>query len=173
MNHQVYHGDSYHRLAAVDQGLVIFAQPSVLSQPGEGALDDPAFGQNLESAGIITTLDDLQRPAAKGSGPFNQLPGISAIRPDQLQPPEGSGEFRQHQLGPVAILQTGGMHHHAQDQAQGIDDDMPLAAVDFLPRVKTAYPPFSVVFTDWLSMTAAVGVGFLPSATRTFSRSLS
>ena len=36
---------------------------------------------------------------------------------------------------------------------------MSLSSIDFLASVVTARPPFSVVFTDWVSMMDAVGVG--------------
>ena len=45
MDHEVGHGDLNHGDAATDQALVVFAQPSVSAQTGEGAFDDPAFGQ--------------------------------------------------------------------------------------------------------------------------------
>jgi len=63
------------------------------------------------------------------------------------------------------------MHHDGEDQADGVDNDMSLAAVDFLARVVAADPPFSVVLTLWLSMIAALGVASRPAATRTSSRS--
>jgi hypothetical protein len=40
------------------------------------------------------------------------------------------------------------MDHHREDQSQGVDDDMALAAVDLLARIVPTVPPFSVVFTD-------------------------
>jgi hypothetical protein len=51
---------------------------------------------------------------------------------------------------------------------------VPLATLDLLARViAAAIPLFSVVFTVWLSITAADGVASRPAATRTFSRNAS
>jgi hypothetical protein len=46
---------------------------------------------------------------------------------------------------------------HREDQAEAVDEDVPLAAIDLLARVVALRPPFSVVLTDWLSMMAAEG----------------
>ena len=54
------------------------------------------------------------------------------------------------------------MDHRMHQQTLGIDHDMPLLATDFLPRIVTfgidLYPPFSALFTLWLSMMQAVGL---------------
>jgi hypothetical protein len=65
------------------------------------------------------------------------------------------------------------MNHHRQNQTERIHDDMSLSTRDFLARVVAAIPPFDAVLTDCESITAALGVGFLPALRRTFSRSLS
>ena len=52
-------------------------------------------------------------------------------------------------------LDVGRVDHHRQQQSHGIYDDMPLASGDFLACVIAPRPPFSVVFTLWLSMMAA------------------
>jgi len=65
------------------------------------------------------------------------------------------------------------MDHDREQKPRSIDYDVPLSAVDLLARVVSAEPPFSVVFTDWLSTMAALGVGSRPSRTRVCSRSLS
>jgi hypothetical protein len=67
-------------------------------------------------------------------------------------------------------LDIGGMHNEGQDQAHGVYDDVPLAALDLLAGVVAAGPPFSAVFTDWLSMIAAEGLGFRSAWARTFWR---
>ena len=48
----------------------------------------------------------------------------------------------------IAILHAGSRHHHRQDQPEGIDEDMSLAAFDLFARIIAADPPFSVVLTD-------------------------
>jgi len=59
------------------------------------------------------------------------------------------------------------MNRHRQEKSERIDSDMALAPVDLLAGIVTADPPFSVVFTLWLSMIAAVGLASRPSRSRT------
>jgi hypothetical protein len=61
------------------------------------------------------------------------------------------------------------MDDHAQQQARGVDRDVALPALDLLGRVVAARPPFSVVFTLWVSTIAAVGLGSRPSRSRSIT----
>jgi hypothetical protein len=79
----------------------------------------------------------------------------------------------QQRHGPVVVLHTGGGNDHTEEQPEGIDEDMALAALDLLPRIIAADPPLSVVLTDWLSMMPALGWRCLPVAARTSPRSRS
>jgi len=58
------------------------------------------------------------------------------------------------------------MDDNPEQQAGGVDGDVALAAFDLLGGIIAARPPFSVVFTLWLSMTAAVGLASRPSCSR-------
>jgi hypothetical protein len=62
------------------------------------------------------------------------------------------------------------MHDGMQQQTYGIDQDMALLAFDFLPGIVSigidAGPPFSALFTLWLSMTQAVGLASRPICSR-------
>jgi len=62
----------------------------------------------------------------------------------------------------VAILDVGGMNDGVQQQAQRVYENMALLALDLLARIIAmridAGPPFSALFTLWLSMIAAVGL---------------
>jgi hypothetical protein len=57
-----------------------------------------------------------------------------------------------------------------QRQSYRIDEDMPLLAFDLLARVVAigidAGPPFSALFTLWLSITQAVGLASRPICSR-------
>jgi hypothetical protein len=70
-------------------------------------------------------------------------------------------------------LNVRSMYHHSQQQPQGIHHDMALAPLHLLAGVVASWPPFSVVFTLWLSIMAAEGVGSLPSASLTLGRKVS
>jgi len=156
--------------AAFRECFVVLAQAAVASEPGEGSFDDPALGQDHEARQVVAAFDDLQDPASQLPCPLDQLAGVPAVGPDPLEPPELADQSGQRPLRPVAVLDVGRMHDHNQQQAQGVYDDVTLAPVDLLARVVAPRPPFSTVFTDWLSMIAAEGLGFRPSWTRTFWR---
>jgi ABC-type oligopeptide transport system substrate-binding subunit len=49
------------------------------------------------------------------------------------------------------------VHHYRKQETECVDDDVPLAPIYLLAAVVAAWPPFSVVFTDWLSMIPALG----------------
>ena len=80
---------------------------------------------------------------------------------------------RHHQHATIAILNVGGVHDGVDQQALGIDENMPLLALDLLSRVVTRRidrgPPFSALFTLWLSITTAVGLTSLETASRHFT----
>ena len=67
----------------------------------------------------------------------------------------------QNQKGAVAVLYVGRVDGDGEDQAEGVDEEMALLALDLLARVIArrvdARPPFSAPFTLWLSITPALG----------------
>ena len=117
----------------------------------------------METRDVVRALHDLQNPSAEFLHPRDQLSGIPPVRPDLLEARELADQFRQNELGSVSILNARGVDHDREDQAQGIDDEMALTTGYLLARIKAARPPFSVVFTDWLSTTAALGLASFPT----------
>ena len=63
------------------EALPILGEPSASSEPGEGSLDDPSFGQDDEALGLIGAFEDLNVHALEnGSQRILELrPLISAI----------------------------------------------------------------------------------------------
>ena len=118
-------------------------------------------------------LNYFQQPAAKGPGPGGQLASVSAVSPNYLESGKPTHQFAQHQLGSISILDVGGMYHHGQKQSHGVYYDVTLAPSDLFAGIIATRPPFSVVFTDWLSMIAALGVASRPAASRTLGRKAS
>jgi hypothetical protein len=71
------------------------------------------------------------------------------------------------------------VHHDAQQQSEGVDEDVVLDALDLLARVEADQvdrrveadqvdrrTPFSAALTDLLSRIAAVGLACLPACSR-------
>ena len=79
----------------------------------------------------------------------------------------------QQKHGPVTVLHAGGRNHYREASPEGVDAEVPCAAVDVLGLVVAVDPPFSVVFTAYLSRIPALGWRRFPAATRTSPRSRS
>jgi len=77
---------------------------------------------------------------------------------------------RDDQCTAITILNVGGVHDGVDQQALRVDKNVPLLALDLLSRVVTRQinrgPPFSALFTLWLSITAVVGLASLEPASR-------
>jgi hypothetical protein len=65
------------------------------------------------------------------------------------------------------------MHNGVEEQAQRIYENMPLLALDLFARIVAmrinAGPPFSALFTLWLSMMAAEGLASRSADSRHFT----
>ena len=97
---------------------------------------------------------------------------IAAIGANLQQERKQSKQRGHHQPTAVAVLDIGRMDDRVHQQACRIDQDATLFAFDFFPRIIAtridAGPPFSALFTLWLSITAAVGLGSRPANSRHF-----
>jgi hypothetical protein len=136
---------------------------------------DPALRQGHE-ARAIAAADDLQAPAARpGHRGRGGVAPVGAVGEDHLDEREQTPRRPKDRQDAVAVLDVGGMDRGAQEQAQRIDQDVPLLALDLLARVVArrvdARPPFSALFTLWLSTIAAVGLASLPACSRTWTKS--
>ncbi len=89
-------------------------------------------------------------------------PLIGSVGNELLQERMHPKQGRKEQNSAVAILDIGGMNDGMEQQTQRIYEDVPLLALDLLARIIAmridAGPPFSALFTLWLSMMAAVGL---------------
>ncbi len=160
-------------LAGFRQFLEILAEPSAAAQPRQSALHHLPARQYLEAMAVWIAPHHAQYPSPSGPSPLHQLASIGGIGPDQLEPGEPAQQLAQHQLGAVPVLDVGRMYHYCQEQAGRIHYDVAFAPRYLLVGVIAPRPPFSVAFTDWLSMMAALGVASRPSLSRTWLRSAS
>lgn len=144
------------------EALPILGEPAATAEPGEGSLDDPALGQDDEAPGLIGALDDLEvhalESAAKTSLEGRTL--ISAIGVELQQERIEAEQAGHDEEAAIAILDVRSMNDGVHQEALRVDENVPLLALDFLARIVAmgiVRPPFSALFTLWLSMSAAVG----------------
>jgi len=113
---------------------------------------------------MIGTFDDFDREMrhnfCERLGKFRPL--ISAVDEQRLQKWKRSEQRRHDEDAAIAILDVGRMNDGVEQQAYCVDKNVPLLALDLLARIVAvrinARPPFSALFTLWLSMMAAVGL---------------
>jgi hypothetical protein len=153
--------------------LPIFGEPATPVEPCDGAFDDPAFWQHNESV-QFGALDDLDDPVtALGSDQRDARSLIPGVGEDPLNEGEqGPRALVEHGCRAIAILDIGGMNCNAQHQAERVYEKMALLALDLLSCVvamRIMRPPFSALFTLWLSMMAAVGLASRSSCSRHFT----
>ncbi len=107
-----------------------------------------------------------------GQGAVKERPLIGAVGEQFPEKGKQTEQCRQQFEAAVAILNVGGGDDAVQQQALRIDQNMALLALDQLARIEAgridASPPFSALFTLWLSMMQAVG----PAWRSAFSRHL-
>ena len=75
-------------------------------------------------------------------GPFDEAPGIAAVREDMLDKWKAGAGSLQHALRAVTILNVGGMDTDGQQAAVGVGQDMTLAPVDLFTSVVALASPF-------------------------------
>jgi hypothetical protein len=134
--HESDHGEADEGGDGPSVALEVARQATVATDPGDGALDDPAFRENDEAMQLVT-LDDLQHPAS-GLGRrrccFGAL--IAGIGEDTFDEREqAAGAAIEDQPRAVAILDVGRVDDDGQQQAKRVDENVPLAARDLLARI--------------------------------------
>jgi hypothetical protein len=109
----------------VDPGLVGFGEALVVAgaaapagDPGVGALDDPAPGQDLEAFLVFGLEDDLDGDAELAGGPAGPGAVVGLVGPHagEAVPGGGAGGL-QEQRRPGPVGGAGGGDHDADEQA--------------------------------------------------------
>jgi hypothetical protein len=72
------------------QEFVVLAQASILAQPSEGTLDNPAFGHDNES-GHVAATDNLSTDIEPMATPIRQGRRVAATIQQQLRPARKQG----------------------------------------------------------------------------------
>ena len=134
--HDADHGEAEEGGDGSGVALEVAGQAAVLADPGKGALDDPALGQDDKAMGVAA-LDDLQGPGTGLGDHLGHLwPLVAGVGEDAFDERKGSPRGAQQVARAVAILHVGGLDGDAQQEAQRINQDVALAAGDFLARIK-------------------------------------
>lgn len=133
------HGDEDHGVRDVDAFLIVAHEASPSCHPSEGALDNPAPGQNLEALLIIRPADDLDHEVEIGGFVHELEPVIGAIGEQMLDPRPALAHALQNRLGTGAVGDIGGRQIDHQKPPIGIDGDVALAADNLLVRVVTPH----------------------------------
>ena len=165
MQHEADGRQGDHCLGDFEEFLVILGQTSVPSKPAERSFDDPSPGRDDEADPGDAANDD-QGQAEPNAGKQDRQAVVDAVGAHGLQPAVQRLDLAQQVRCAVGILDVGGVDDDAQQEAGGVNRDVALAPFDLFGRLIAARPPFSVVFTLWVSMMATVGLGSRPSCSR-------
>jgi hypothetical protein len=84
---------------------------------------------------VIGPLHDLHCQAELVLGPGDELAGVAAVSPGELDPGERLAQVPQQRPGAVAVLDACRGDQDGQQQPDRVHGDVPLAAVDLLARV--------------------------------------
>ena len=135
--HDADHGEADEGCGGSCMALEVACQSTVSADPGQGAFDDPALGKNDEAVRVVA-LDDLQLPGAGlgngGAGLGSLITGVGENAFEERE--QAACAPIQDQFGAIAILNIGRMDGDIQEEAERVDEDMSLAARDFLARVE-------------------------------------
>lgn len=113
---------------------------------------------------MTTRVSPSRKQASRAASRSKDAVGEHDLEPrvEPLQAP-------QEVAGAVRVLDVRRVDHHAQQEAGGVDRDVALPALDLPGGIVAARPPLSVVFMLWVSMMAALGLGSLPSRSRSIT----
>lgn len=135
--HDADHGEADEGCGGSRIALEVAREASVVADPSEGSLDDPAFWENDETMQLVA-LDDLQLPSAglgDGRGGLRSL--IAGIGEDALDKgKEATGAPVENERRAIAILHIGRMDDDVQQEAERVDENMPFAARNLLARIE-------------------------------------
>ena len=155
--------------------LPIFGEAATSIEPADGTLNNPALRLDDKALRVVATPDDLGDEVRHDMGDAvgEDRPGIGAVREQLPQKGELSEQGGQQQHAAIPVLHVGRGDQGVQQQSELVDQDMAFLALDQLAGVEAMWidrrPPFSALFTLWLSMMQAVGLASRAACSRHFS----
>jgi hypothetical protein len=135
--HDADHGETNERRGGSCIALKVACKAPIVTDPGEGSLNEPPFGQD-DKAMQFVAFDDLQPPGAgpgDGGGGLGSL--VAGIGEDAFDEREQASRAPvEDEQGTIAILHVGRMNDDVQQEAERVDENMPFAARDLLARIE-------------------------------------
>ena len=144
--------------------LPVFGEAATSIEPADGTLNNPALRFDDKALRVVATPDDFGHEVRHdfGDAVGEDRPGIGAVREQLPQKGELSEQGGQQQHAAIPVLHVSGGNQCVQQQSQLVDQDVAFLALDQLAGVEAMpidrRPPFSALFTLWLSMMQAVGL---------------
>src|SRR5438132_4811601 len=141
VEHKMSMTDLDHSSTGCYTALIVLAVPTVPAMPGVRPLNHPAFFQRREAFRARRTHRHFDVPA----GPMLGHPGVKGVivillirkdRDETRKVVRRDGAEQERGRHPIIETSTG--HEDGQEQAQRIDQQMPLASFDFLAPIIAA-----------------------------------
>jgi len=135
--HDADHSEMNEGCGGARVSLEVACEASVVADPSESSLDDPAFWENDEAMQLVA-FDDFQLPSAGlGDSRGGLCSMIAGIGEDALDEGEQTaGAPIESERCTIAILHIGRMDDDVQQEAERVDENMPFAAPNLLARIK-------------------------------------
>ena len=112
----------------------VLGEASTSVEPGDGALDHPAAGQQEDEAWGVGPFDDLDgEPIEMRNGRFELLPGIAAIGEEAGQRRICVAAALDEAWCAIAVLNVGRMNQSVEHVADCVGHDVALAPPLRLP----------------------------------------
>src|SRR3954469_10845434 len=124
---------------AGDRCLEVFGEAAAAAEPGEGALDHPSPGEEVEAFDAGRALNDLNRPgAASGDRALQLRAAIDTVGEDMIKLGKVSPQRTQQRHRAMRVLDVGFMHQNGEQKALCVGDNMALAPFDTLAGIDAA-----------------------------------
>ena len=135
--HDADHGETNEGRGGSRIALEVARQAPIVTDPGKCAFNNPTLGHDDEAMQFVA-FDDLQPP---GAGPGDGVSGlgslVAGIGEDAFDEREQASRAPvEDERGTIAILHVGRMNDDVQQEAERVDENMPLAARDLLARIE-------------------------------------
>ena len=155
--------------------LPILGQAAAPVEPAKGTLNDPTLRLDDKALRVVAAPDDPGHEVGHDIGDTvgEDRPGVGAVGEQHAQEGELPEQRGQQQHTTIAVLHVGGGDQGVQQQSELVDQDVAFLTLDQLAGIEAMRidrrPPFSALFTLWLSMMQAVGLASRAACSRHFT----